>query len=126
MTNPRLPDHPIVLVSDAFERLTGFGAAQIVGKNCRFLSGPATSEAAVEKIRVGLNKATPTTTLLLNYKRNGQSFMNLLTILPLFGSDGSLTYFIGGQTEGELDSNWSSRFVFRISKLDCSVLDTNQ
>lgn len=41
LTNPRLPDHPIVLVSDGFCRLTGYPRDQIVGRNCRFLQGPS-------------------------------------------------------------------------------------
>jgi hypothetical protein len=35
LTNPRLPDHPIVLVSDGFVDVTGYPKAQIIGRNCR-------------------------------------------------------------------------------------------
>ncbi|KAJ7025227.1 hypothetical protein C8F04DRAFT_968086, partial [Mycena alexandri] len=68
LTNPRLPDHPIVLVSDGFVDVTGYPKAQIIGRNCRFLQGPGTPPASVQRIRDGLNSGKGSTELLLNYR----------------------------------------------------------
>ncbi|KAJ7052066.1 hypothetical protein C8F01DRAFT_1172916 [Mycena amicta] len=98
LTNPRLPDHPIVLVSDGFVAVTGYPRAQIVGRNCRFLQGPGTPPASVQRIRDGLNSGKGCTELLLNYRRDGEPFYCLLCIIPVRDASGSIVYFIGGQT----------------------------
>ena len=51
MTDPRLPDNPIVFANDAFLGLTGYSSAEVIGHNCRFLQGPRTDPVAVAKIR---------------------------------------------------------------------------
>lgn len=99
LTNPRLRENPIVLVSPGFTALTGYPATSIIGRNCRFLSGPGTAPNSIQRIRDALNAGSSCTELLLNYKRDGQPFFNLLTILPLRDATGNLVYFIGGQTE---------------------------
>ena len=37
VSNPRLPDNPIVGCNTAFMELTGYGKDEIIGRNCRFL-----------------------------------------------------------------------------------------
>ncbi|KAJ6489017.1 hypothetical protein C8R45DRAFT_1097350 [Mycena sanguinolenta] len=98
LTNPRLPDHPIVLVSDGFVDVTGYPKAQIIGRNCRFLQGPGTPPASIQRIRDGLNSGKGCTELLLNYRRNGDPFYCLLCIIPVRDASGTIVYFIGGQT----------------------------
>ncbi|KAF8320538.1 PAS domain-containing protein [Cantharellus anzutake] len=98
LTNPRLPDHPIVLVSDGFNAVTGYPRSQIVGRNCRFLQGPGTSPESVQRIRDALNRSEACTELLLNYRRDGTPFYCLLCIIPLRDHNGNLVYYIGGQT----------------------------
>ncbi|SCV71020.1 BQ2448_3782 [Microbotryum intermedium] len=98
LTNPRLPDAPIVLASPAFCALTGYAAHQIIGRNCRFLQGQATAPESVQAIRTAIDKEEPITQLLLNYTASGAPFWNLLCILPLRDAAGEVMYFIGGQT----------------------------
>ncbi|KAL8277924.1 hypothetical protein RQP46_009743 [Phenoliferia psychrophenolica] len=98
LTNPRLQDSPIVLVSPAFCALTGYSADQIVGRNCRFLQGNATAPASVRSVRDAVRSGNGITQLLLNYKLDGTPFWNLLCVIPLRDERGDVTYFIGGQT----------------------------
>ena len=51
LSDPRLPDNPIVFASPGFFNLTGYTREQVLGRNCRFLQGPGTDPAAVEVIR---------------------------------------------------------------------------
>lgn len=67
LTDPRLADHPIVLVSEGFIGVTGYPKSQIVGRNCRFLQGPGTAPESVQRIRDGLNSGEGCTELILNY-----------------------------------------------------------
>ncbi|GAA94526.1 hypothetical protein E5Q_01178 [Mixia osmundae IAM 14324] len=116
ITNPRQRDHPIIGASDAFVELTGYSRQAICSRNCRFLQGPSTSREAVARIRVALNTGQACTELLLNYRQNGQPFFNLLCIFPLRDTDGSVSYYCGGQinVSGPLKSSKSLRFLVGI------------
>ena len=57
ISDPRLPDNPLVFVNPAFERTTGYRARRCEGLNCRFLQGPDTDPAAVQAVRDALASA---------------------------------------------------------------------
>ncbi|GAA5992720.1 hypothetical protein JCM10908_006897 [Rhodotorula pacifica] len=97
LTNPRLRDDPIVLVSPGFCELTGYTPNQIIGRNCRFLQGKATDPKAVNTVRQKLTSGSEVLQLVLNYRADGTPFMNLLHVMPLRDLDGNLSYFLGGQ-----------------------------
>lgn len=56
VTDPQMPDNPIVYASDSFIELTGYERAQVLGRNCRFLQGPDTDPDSVAKIRKGIEE----------------------------------------------------------------------
>jgi PAS domain S-box-containing protein len=93
------PDNPIVYVNRAFEPLTGYAAAEVLGRNCRFLQGPATDPAAVAEIRAAIRDERPCLVELLNYRKDGTTFWNALSLAPLHDDAGRLTHFVGVQTD---------------------------
>lgn len=97
VTNPRLPDNPIVDCNDAFMALTGYGRDEIIGRNCRFLRGPGTDGASTDLIRDAIRANRPVLVELLNYRKDGTPFRNALMIAPIFGADGSVEWFLGSQ-----------------------------
>jgi len=99
VTNPRLPDNPVVAVNGAFCDLTGYSAAEILGRNCRFLAGPGTEAWQTQSVRDAIRLLRPSLTELLNYRKDGTPFRNALIIAPLFDEQGELAWFIGSQVE---------------------------
>ena len=99
ITDPRQPDNPLVWVNPSFTRVTGYEYDDAVGRNCRFLQGPATDPAAVQRIREALADQRPVTLTLLNYRKDGTAFWNQLSISPVFDGDGELVGFVGVQTD---------------------------
>lgn len=99
LTDPRLEDNPITYVNDAFERLTLFSKAFAMGRNCRFLQGPETDPADVERIRDGMRSEAEFQVTLTNYRADGTPFRNQLLIAPIHSEDGELTAFFGVQRE---------------------------
>lgn len=99
ISNPRLPSNPIVAVNDAFCTLTGYPTDEIIGRNCKFLAGPATEPWLTERIAAGIREHRPVLVEILNYKRDGTPFRNAVLVAPVFDEDGSLEYFIGSQVE---------------------------
>lgn len=99
VTDPRLPDNPIIAVNAAFERLTGHQAADVVGRNCRLLRGSETEPEASAALRQAVLEGKPAMAELLNYRRDGSSFRNAVMIAPIVGEDGAPILFIGSQME---------------------------
>jgi len=97
ISNPALPDNPMIYVSEEFERQTGYSPEEVVGRNCRFLQGPGTDPHAVQAIREALRARTTFTIDLVNYRKDGVPFLNRLRIRPLFDEDGALLYYVGAQ-----------------------------
>ena len=99
ISDPRLPDNPIVACNAAFCALTGYDEDQILGRNCRFLSGPGTEPWLTETIRQGVRDHRPVLVEILNYKRNGIPFRNAVLVAPIYDTKDELRYFLGSQVE---------------------------
>jgi len=99
VTDARKPDLPIVLANKSFLDLTGYAADQVVGRNCRFLQGPATSPIAVAEIRACIAEERQVSVEILNYKKSGEPFWNRLHLSPIHGDDGRILYFFGSQID---------------------------
>jgi len=93
------PNNPIAYANEGFERLTGYDRSTIVGRNCRFLQGPATDADAVADLRAGVDAAAPTTVELVNYRADGTPFWSQVRISPVTNEDGDVTRFLGFQTD---------------------------
>ena len=108
ITDPTLPDNPIVAVNEAFTDLTGFQPDEILGRNCRFLAGPKTEPWLTESIREGVRERRPVLVEILNYKKDGTPFRNAVMVAPIYDEDGELAQFLGTQMEIEEDGKGPS------------------
>ncbi len=99
ITDPTLPDHPIVYCNPAFEKLTGYTQEEVLGRNCRFMQGPDTDSAAIAKIRNAVRTRRASLIEVLNYRKDGTTFWNALTISPIFDEQGHVVRFVGVQTD---------------------------
>lgn len=105
ITDARAPDHPIVYVNASFEELTGYSRAEVIGKNCRFLQGGETAQGGDSaqpesaEIREALEAGRATRVTLRNYRKDGELFWNQLTLSPVRDEAGSLTHYVGVQTD---------------------------
>jgi PAS domain S-box-containing protein len=99
ITDPRQEDDPLVWVNPSFTRISGYSYEESVGRNCRFLQGPATEAKTVDDLRQALQDQQPITTTLLNYRKDGTAFWNQLSITPVFDGAGELVSFVGVQTD---------------------------
>lgn len=99
ISNPQLPDNPIVECNEAFVALTGYTTDEIIGHNCRFLTGADTEPELSEMLRASIRDRRPVLVEILNYKKDGSPFRNAVLVAPIFGSDGALEYFLGSQME---------------------------
>jgi non-specific serine/threonine protein kinase len=97
--DPTLPDCPIVYASDGFLKMTGYDAGDVLNKNCRFLQGEETNMDDVRRIGDAVRAGERITVRLLNYRKDGTKFWNLLTVAPVMLADGTVAKFIGVQVD---------------------------
>ena len=99
ISDPTLPDNPIVYVSQGFLDLTGYQLDQVLGRNCRFLQGPGTDQSAVDVIRKGISEGIDTSVCLLNYKADGTPFWNQFFVAALRDAENNVVNYVGVQCE---------------------------
>ena len=103
-------DLPIVYCSDAFERLTGYTKYEILGRNCRFLQAPDgkvqsgvkrkyVDDRSILYLKNQINKRAEAQLSLINYRKGGQPFMNLLTMIPVPWDTDEFRFFVGFQVD---------------------------
>jgi len=104
LSDPRLPDNPIVFATPGFYKLTGYTAEQVLGRNCRFLQGSGTDPKTVDIVRKAIQSGSDCTVCILNYKADGTPFWNQFFVAALRDSDNCIVNYVGVQTEIEPDA----------------------
>ena len=94
LSDPKLPDNPIVFASGGFYKLTGYSSNEVLGRNCRFLQGPGTDPRAVDVIRKAIATGADTSVCLLNYKADRTPFWNNFFIAALRDSDNCIVNYV--------------------------------
>ncbi|KAJ5885286.1 White collar 1 protein [Penicillium taxi] len=103
-------DQPIIYVSEAFERLTGYNKTEIVGRNCRFLQSPSGAVQSgakrvfvdgqtVYRLRSTIDDRSEIQTSIINYRKGGQPFINLITMIPIQWDSNEYRYYVGFQVD---------------------------
>lgn len=97
-------DNTLAFVNDPFCRLSGYDASEVLGKNCRMLqTSPegirAPNEDARSKIHEFLRADGPATirTPIVNFRKDGRPFVNLLFMSKLKAGSGAVRYFLASQ-----------------------------
>jgi len=99
ITDPSLPDNPIIFVNPSYAKNTGYAKEEVLGKNPRFLQGPGTNRETVNEIHDALVKGDGIQTVIQNYRKDGTPFWNELSISPVKDSHGNVVNFIGVQAD---------------------------
>ncbi|MGT2425593.1 sensor domain-containing protein [Amnibacterium kyonggiense] len=89
----------IVAVNRPMERLTGYGLADLVGRNCRILQTAETDPRTVDAIRVALEGGAGFSGEILNRRRDGELFWNALLINPVRDDGGEIVGFFSVQAD---------------------------
>jgi PAS domain S-box-containing protein len=98
ITDPNLPDNPIIYVNAGFEALTGYRRDEVLGRNCRFLQGQDQRQDGVNELRAAIRERRSLRVELRNYRKDGTLFWNELYVTPIFDGE-RLSYFLGVQND---------------------------
>ncbi|MEH3046334.1 HWE histidine kinase domain-containing protein [Sphingomonas adhaesiva] len=123
VSDPTLPDNPLIYVNAAFERLTGFAAAEVLGRNCRFMQGPLTAAADVAQLREAIRRRERIEIDLLNHRRDGTPFWNRLMVAPVFDPAGALRWFVASQLDVTIERHRVAKLQQDRATLEAELAD---
>ncbi len=87
--------NPLIYVNPAFERITGYGRGEALGRDPAFLHRDDVSQSGLDAIRDAVRKREAASVLLRNYRKDGSRFWNELHIAPVNDAQGNTTHYIG-------------------------------
>jgi PAS domain S-box-containing protein len=99
VTDCQRKNNPIVFVNQAFERITGYKAGEVLGNNGRFLLGKDKQQGVLEQVRGAVEHGRQCTVVLRNYRKDGTLFYNQLSVAPIRNQSRDVTHFIWLQTD---------------------------
>jgi len=114
----RREDEPLIYVNEGFERITGYGAEEMLGRNCRLLQGEATAEEPVAAMREAIENDESVTVELRNYRKDGTRFWNEVTLAPIAGENGTVPYYVGFQQDVSERKEYERRLLEQRDDLD--------
>lgn len=121
VTDATKADNHIIAVNQAFEKLSGYSEAEILGQNCRILSGVATSAASRAILHNAIEARAPAFVTLVNYRKDGEPFDNAVMVAPVYDEFGTLAFFLGTQLKVE-----SGSLDVKTAKARLATLTTQQ
>jgi len=89
----------IVYVNDAFTRVTGYTAGEVIGRTPRLLQGPGTDRAPLDTIRAALTRRESASVEVCNYRKDGTLFWSDMTVAPVADGSGVITHFVSVQRD---------------------------
>lgn len=91
---------PVVFVNPAMEQMTGYKAAEFIGRNLSFLHADDREQDGLVKIQHALRQGQPCHTMIRNYRRDGTLFWNELRLVPIRSAEGTVTHYASFHREG--------------------------
>ncbi|MGC1389083.1 MAG: PAS domain S-box protein, partial [Steroidobacteraceae bacterium] len=95
LVDARQSDQPVIYVNPGFEALTGYAAADLLGRNLRLLQADDREQDGRHRLREAVGRGESCRVLLRNYRKDGTLFWNEMTLLPLRDEQGGLTHYAG-------------------------------
>ncbi|MBL6954582.1 MAG: PAS domain S-box protein [Alphaproteobacteria bacterium] len=118
------PDNPIIYANSAFETLTGYSRAEVLGRNCRFLQGEDREQPARRTLGATIKAGGSIETSIRNYRKDGSPFTNRLRLAPIRDAQGKVTHYVGvqanitEQVEAEQSLRASEESLAEAQKID--------
>ncbi len=95
LVDVRQPEQPVIYVNPAFEALTGYAAADLLGRNLRLLQAEDREQDGRHRLREALRLGESCRVLLRNFRKDGTLFWNEMSVMPLLDADGHVTHYAG-------------------------------
>jgi diguanylate cyclase (GGDEF)-like protein/PAS domain S-box-containing protein len=95
----RDPSQPIVYINAAFERLTGYPAAEVLGRNWRLSEGPETDPKTAGALHDAANSGEELRVPVRHHRRDGAPYWSETLMAPVYDEDGTVTHYMSVQKD---------------------------
>ncbi|MFC4726634.1 EAL domain-containing protein [Coralloluteibacterium thermophilus] len=126
IADARDPDMPLVYVNPQFEKMSGYAAAEALGRNCRFLQGNDRDQVGRRALAAAIESGRDARVLLRNYRRNGEMFWNELLVTPVRNPAGETTHYLGIQNDVTERQRIQEQIAHRATHDDLTGLPNRQ
>lgn len=111
------PGPSIIYVNEAFTKMTGYTAEEVIGKTPRILQGPASDKKALAKLGKALRNWETHEVTTINYKKNGEEFWVNFTVTPVADETGWYTHWIAIERDvtDQKNKELENEFISKIS-----------
>jgi PAS domain S-box-containing protein len=93
------PQHPLIYVNPAMERMTGYAADEMIGRSAWFLHGPETDPSSLQEIQGAIREGRSCTVTLLSYRKDGTAFWTEASVSPVRDAEGRMTHCVAIMTD---------------------------
>ncbi len=116
------PDFVIEHVNTAFERTTGFRAADVLGCSCRVLQRGEIDQPGLEHIRHALREGISADAVVRNYREDGTLFWVHMFVAPIHDKNGVLTHFVSSQYDVTSNKTLEAQLQYQATHDDLTAL----
>jgi PAS domain S-box-containing protein len=99
IVDAKSPTRATIFVNTAFEKITGYSANEVIGRDCGFLQRDDREQPGIEEIRQAIKNKRSCCVTIRNYRKDGTMFWNELRISPIYDEQDNITHFIGVQND---------------------------
>lgn len=92
-------NYPFIYANQSYYKMSGYSKGEILGKNYFLHYGPFTDPRFLEEIKNTLVSGKSFFGEMLQFKKNGEKYWNLLRITPVRDSSGTITHYVGIKTD---------------------------
>ena len=102
-----LPEAPIIFGNIGFQTISGYSLDEIVGRSCRFMQGTRTAEDSIDAMREAMRQRTGCSVKITNYRKDGSSFNNMISLKPLLDATGRMLFMVAVNIEVRTEPWWA-------------------
>ncbi|HCQ12931.1 PAS domain S-box protein, partial [Flavobacterium sp.] len=99
------PGPRILYVNEAFTKMTGYTAEEVIGKTPRILQGPKTDKAELKRLSKALRNWESCEVTVINYKKSGEEFWINFSVNPVADEKGWFTHWIAVERDVTIRKN---------------------
>jgi len=93
------PNFPFIYANQSYFKMSGYSKGEIIGKNYFLHYGPFTDPRILEEIKHTVDHGKSFFGEMLQFRKNGEKYWNLLRITPVRDVNGTITHYVGIKTD---------------------------